>query len=523
MRSPTALLTTFLAAAAACAAEEEALPAAVTTQVDTALRSVVLLGAVLVVLILLAVAVMVYRKAFVADPAAATGTPTAEDALAEAAREERQGNFIAAAARYDAAGEKLKAAECWEKVKDFSRAAECYEAGGELEKAAQLYVRSGGSMKAAAVYMQMMNYMEAAKIFRNKGDHLRAAQALELYGNKVAAARAYSSAGNHARAARLLEAERMYAEAAEAYLPLLGEREVTPGNADRHGTFAALLALAGDRERAIATYRRVLAAAPGHLRAMSGLQALLPRGTNLMPDALASERRHPGSAGPVHISPEDGVDYYEETPQPTAPPAIAAPPAPTAAPAPVPAPAPAACPPASQPSELAREIEAECAQEPEDPLKRVFTLRDMIRAGRMEPRYSMRLWVQIMRALADRHRAGAVFGSLAPDSIYIDMENNVRIEPATQVRPEYVAPEVQAGIAPQPQADVYSMGAILFELVTGSVDQIGKKRPAELFADIPGWLDELIARCTEKNLALRYRTTEEVSAALLKIKNAAAE
>ena len=149
-----------------------------------------------------------------------------------------------------------------------------------------------------------------------------------------------------------------------------------------------------------------------------------------------------------------------------------------------------------------------------DPLHRVFSLRSMIHAGRMEPRYSMRLWVQVMRALAERHRANEILGCLTPDSIVIDMENNVRIDAPTAPGPEYQSPEVQAGLPPDRQADIYSMGVVLYELVCGSLDQFGKKRAGELFSDVPPWLDELIEHCTEKNLTKRYRTAEEVSAAI---------
>ena len=145
----------------------------------------------------------------------------------------------------------------------------------------------------------------------------------------------------------------------------------------------------------------------------------------------------------------------------------------------------------------------------------------MIHAGRMDPRYSMRLWVQVMRALADRHGANVVLGGLTPDSIVIDMENNVRIDAPTNPDSAYQSPEVQAGLPPDRQADIYSMGVILYELVSGSLDQFGKKRAGELFSDVPSWLDELIEHCTEKNLTKRYRTTEEVSAALLKLKTTA--
>jgi len=499
------LLSPIFIGAVARAADEVRPP--VREQVDTALHSVLLVAGVLVVLILVAVAVMLFRKALgpprTADaPLAQKGAP---DPLAEAAAEERQGNFIAAAGRYEAGGEHLKAADCWEKVKDFARAAECSEAGGDLERAARLHIRSGGALRAAGILMRTKNYIEAAKIFRNKGDHLRAAQALELFGNKIAAAREYAAAGNHGQAARLFEEERMFAEAAEAYHPLLGNTEVTAANADRHSTYAALLALAGEKQRAIMAYRRVLIAVPEHLRALSGLQNLLPRdGGGASAQAPPAG---PSASRPVHITPEDAEDEYLDrgttAPQPAA----------TAK----------APPPAAALEELAREIEVDPGFEVGDPLKRVFTLRSMIQAGRMEPRYSMRLWVQVMRALAEQHRANTVFGRLSPESIVIDMENNVRFEATDRSGPAYRSPEVEAGLPPDRQADVYSMGVILYELVCGSLANFGARRAGEQFSDIPAWLDELIERCTEKNLTKRYRTTEEVSAALLKLKTAAPE
>ena len=64
-------------------------------------------------------------------------------------------------------------------------------------------------------------------------------------------------------------------------------------------------------------------------------------------------------------------------------------------------------------------------------------------------------------------------------------------------------------------------GVILYEMVGGSPEHLGSKRAGELFPDVPPWLDELIERCTEKDPTKRFRTTEEISAALLRLKNAA--
>jgi hypothetical protein len=52
---------------------------------------------------------------------------------------------------------------------------------------------------------------------------------------------------------------------------------------------------------------------------------------------------------------------------------------------------------------------------------------------------------------------------------------------------------------------------------------VREKRAGEISSDVPPWLDELIEHCIEKNITKRYRTAEEVSAALRKLKSAAPE
>jgi hypothetical protein len=170
--------------------------------------------------------------------------------------------------------------------------------------------------------------------------------------------------------------------------------------------------------------------------------------------------------------------------------------------------------------DLMREIDAVFATEEWVPCTRVSSLRSLLQAGRLNPRYSVWLWVRIMRALAERHAANSVFGCISPDFIFIDGENNVRIEKPESCGDEYVAPEIQSGLPPDSQADIYSMGVVLFELLTGTLKSVGQKRPAELNADIPPWLDEMILRCMEKDPKKRFRTTDDVSAVLMKLKSA---
>jgi serine/threonine protein kinase len=152
----------------------------------------------------------------------------------------------------------------------------------------------------------------------------------------------------------------------------------------------------------------------------------------------------------------------------------------------------------------------------EEPGKNM-TLRKMMAGGRLETRYTMRLWVQIMKTLSEQHRANTFFGCLTPESIMIDMQNNITIR-SPQERPDvYTAPEVQSGQVPGPYSDIYAMGVILFEMVTGSLDRLGEERPKEVRDDIPDWLDEFIIKCTKKDRRDRFLNTDEISATLTRI------
>jgi serine/threonine-protein kinase len=123
-----------------------------------------------------------------------------------------------------------------------------------------------------------------------------------------------------------------------------------------------------------------------------------------------------------------------------------------------------------------------------------------------------------MRALADKHREKVFYGCLTPDSLSVDMQNNVTIAPQQELREPYAAPEVLLGEPAEPHSDIYSMGVILFEMVTGSLESFRVKRPLEIRTDIPDWLDELVVKCTLKDRRDRYLSTDEISSALMEIK-----
>jgi formylglycine-generating enzyme required for sulfatase activity/cephalosporin-C deacetylase-like acetyl esterase/predicted Ser/Thr protein kinase len=162
---------------------------------------------------------------------------------------------------------------------------------------------------------------------------------------------------------------------------------------------------------------------------------------------------------------------------------------------------------------------------------------------------------QVAEGLAEAHRQGVVHRDLKPQNIMIDRDGNARIMDfgiARSVRsegitgsgmmigtPEYMSPEQVEGKAVDPRSDLYSLGIILYEMLTGrapfmgdSVLSVAMKQRSERAPDpqqqnprIPASLSRLILKCLEKEPAGRYQSAEDLVTELKKIEGhiAAAE
>jgi serine/threonine protein kinase/Flp pilus assembly protein TadD len=151
---------------------------------------------------------------------------------------------------------------------------------------------------------------------------------------------------------------------------------------------------------------------------------------------------------------------------------------------------------------------------------------------------------QICEGLAEAHKYGVVHRDLKPGNIMIDKDGNVRIMDFGIARsieakditetgmiigtPEYMSPEQVTGEDEDSRSDVYSLGIILYEMLTGSLPFEGKtpvsialkhqreapKNPKELNPQIPDSLVYMILKCMEKKKEMRYQSAEEILAEL---------
>jgi serine/threonine protein kinase len=154
---------------------------------------------------------------------------------------------------------------------------------------------------------------------------------------------------------------------------------------------------------------------------------------------------------------------------------------------------------------------------------------------------------QMAEGLAEAHGLGVVHRDLKPGNIMIDKEGNAKImdfgiarsllgkgltgEGAIIGTPEYMSPEQVEGKEADQRADIYSLGIILFEMVTGTVPFEGDtafavalkhkdeqpESPKKLNPQIPDDLSHLILKCLEKNRDGRYQGAGEMLSELTKI------
>ena len=175
-------------------------------------------------------------------------------------------------------------------------------------------------------------------------------------------------------------------------------------------------------------------------------------------------------------------------------------------------------------------------------------LKSLIRRiGQLTIAKAVSIAEQICAGLAEAHRMGIVHRDLKPQNIMIDHQGNVRImdfgiafsltaKGVTEIpmligTPEYMSPEQVDGKEVDGRTDIYALGVILFEMLTGRLPFEGDKplaiamkhriqapeSPRQLNAHVPESLNCAVLRCLEKTKEKRYPNIEEFLAELTRI------
>ena len=171
--------------------------------------------------------------------------------------------------------------------------------------------------------------------------------------------------------------------------------------------------------------------------------------------------------------------------------------------------------------------------------------------GPLDPAAAIDIVMQILRAARFAHRRGVIHRDLKPHNVILDEEGRARVTDFGIARAgasdmtltgsimgtaQYLSPEQAQGFAVSAASDLYSIGVILYELLTGAVPFEGEsavaiafkqvsaepRPPSELNPSLPPSLDAVVLRALAKDPAQRYADADELIAALQRERDGAA-
>jgi serine/threonine protein kinase len=167
------------------------------------------------------------------------------------------------------------------------------------------------------------------------------------------------------------------------------------------------------------------------------------------------------------------------------------------------------------------------------------------RRGRLTVTEAVDLAIQVCAGVGYAHRAGLVHCDLKPQNILITADGRAKItdfgiaralasiqadETADVVwgSPLYMSPEQAMGAPPSPASDVYALGVILFELLTGRLpfdaseaEEVTRMHlgaappsPQALNPEVPTSLERIVLKVLAKEPSARYRTADQLARVL---------
>ncbi len=159
------------------------------------------------------------------------------------------------------------------------------------------------------------------------------------------------------------------------------------------------------------------------------------------------------------------------------------------------------------------------------------SLRTELSGHVLRVRRAVQLGVQLADALADAHAAGYLHGGLSPESVVITTKGHAKIpvhelacrygfdssSSPPRLR-DYQSPEEAAGQVADERSDVFSVGAMLYEMLTAKRPSIrGSALPSVVNSHVPTFLDEVALRAVAPNPEKRYESAAALTRELRRI------
>jgi len=175
------------------------------------------------------------------------------------------------------------------------------------------------------------------------------------------------------------------------------------------------------------------------------------------------------------------------------------------------------------------------------------SLKELIRAnGRLRPAQAIAYARQILSALRFAHRNGIIHRDIKPHNILVGPEERLKVTDFGIARAgtsqmteagsvmgtaQYLSPEQARGGDVSAASDLYALGVVMYEMLTGDVPFTGDTHveiamkhvqdpptpPSQVAPAIPVELDQVVLRALAKNPADRYQSAEEFDSDLARI------
>jgi serine/threonine protein kinase len=155
--------------------------------------------------------------------------------------------------------------------------------------------------------------------------------------------------------------------------------------------------------------------------------------------------------------------------------------------------------------------------------------RMIAREGRLPPEHALAVTAHLCDALGYAHKQGIVHRDIKPSNVLIDREGRVKVADfglaklntgqnsgLTQTgmamgTPDYVAPETLLfGSDVDGRADIYAVGVMLYQMLTGDIPRGMFKMPSQKFQSIDPRFDGIVRRALEHDRDERYQSSLEL-------------
>jgi serine/threonine protein kinase len=156
--------------------------------------------------------------------------------------------------------------------------------------------------------------------------------------------------------------------------------------------------------------------------------------------------------------------------------------------------------------------------------------RMIAREGRLPPEHALAITAHLCDALGYAHKQGVVHRDIKPSNVLIDADGRVKVADfglakitnsaqnsgLTQTgmamgTPDYVAPEtLTLGVDVDGRADIYAVGVMLYQMLTGDIPRGMFRMPSQKFQSIDPRFDGIVRRALEHDREERYQTSFEL-------------